>query len=64
LQVKAPSALALPKVYHAEIARSDLDLLCVYVCWKCKLLSEIFFSKIHCSREIWGHHWKWDILYI
>jgi len=32
LKVTAPSALALPKVYHVEVARSDLPLLCARAC--------------------------------
>ena len=28
-----------------------------------KLLSETFFLKMHCSRNIWSDWLKWDILY-
>jgi len=54
LKVTAPLALALPKVYHVEIARSDLYLFCVCMC----------VCVCVCARQIDGFFWRIKLNFI
>jgi len=46
LKVIAPLGLALPKVYHAKVARSNLHLFCVYA-----------RARAHMCVSQWQNRW-------
>jgi len=58
LKVTAPPALALSKVYHVEVTRSDLHLFCVCVCVCARARACMPASK----NKIGGFFWRNTIL--